>query len=47
MADPAAGTDYYAVGQLLLEAGSPTDWEHGAEPSEGIREIVEEWSAES
>ena len=46
MADPAAGTDYYAVGQLLLEAGSPTDWEPGAEPSEGIREIVEGWSAE-
>jgi ankyrin repeat protein len=46
-ADPAAGTDYHAVGQLLLEAGSPTVWEGGAEPSEGIREIVEEWSVES
>jgi ankyrin repeat protein len=37
------GTDYDAVGRILLEAGSPTEWEAGAEPSEGIMEIVEAW----
>lgn len=44
-ADPAVGTDYGAVGRLLLDAGSPTDWDAGAEPSEGIREIVDGWSS--
>jgi ankyrin repeat protein len=38
-----ADTDYDAVGRILLEAGSPTEWEAGAEPSEGIMEIVEAW----
>jgi hypothetical protein len=45
VADPATGTDYGAVGQLLLGAGSPTGWEAGTEPSEGIVEIVEAWSS--
>jgi ankyrin repeat protein len=45
VADPATGTDYGAVGRLLLGAGSPTGWEAGAEPSEGIMEIVEAWSS--
>jgi ankyrin repeat protein len=37
------GRDHAAVGRLLLDAGSPTDWEHGEEPSEGIIEIVNSW----
>ena len=37
------GRDHAAVGRLLLDAGSPTDWEHGEEPSEGIIEIVKSW----
>lgn len=45
LADPATGTDYSAVGRLLLAAGSPTDWEAGAEPSEAIMEIVRGWMA--
>jgi len=31
------------VGKLLLEAGSPVEWETGAEPAEGILEIVAAW----
>jgi ankyrin repeat protein len=37
------GRDHRAVGRLLLDAGSPTEWEAGAEPSEAILEIVNEW----
>jgi ankyrin repeat protein len=37
------GRDHRAVGQLLLDAGSPTEWAAGAEPSEEILEIVNEW----
>jgi ankyrin repeat protein len=37
------GRDYAAVGRLLLEAGSPVDWQQGQEPSESILEIVNEW----
>jgi ankyrin repeat protein len=41
-ADRAA--DYGAVGRLLLESGSPTDWQQpGEEPAEGIVEIIAEW----
>jgi ankyrin repeat protein len=39
----ADGRDYLAVGQLLLDAGSPVDWEVGDEPAEGILEILAEW----
>jgi hypothetical protein len=28
---------------MLLDAGSPVDWQQGAEPSEGITEIVNAW----
>ena len=35
--------DHAAVGRLLLDAGSPTEWETGAEPSEAILEIVNTW----
>jgi ankyrin repeat protein len=35
--------DFPAVGKLLLEAGSPLEWETGAEPAEGILEIVATW----
>jgi ankyrin repeat protein len=37
------GRDFAAVGKLLLEAGSPVVWETGAEPAEGILEIVAAW----
>jgi ankyrin repeat protein len=37
------GRDFDAVGKLLLEAGSPVEWESGAEPAEGILEIVAAW----
>jgi len=37
------GRDFPAVGKLLLEAGSPVDWETGDEPAEGILEIVAAW----
>jgi len=37
------GHDFAAVGRLLLDAGSPTEWDPGAEPSEGILEIIRNW----
>src|SRR5947207_13060360 len=37
------GRDFAAVGKLLLEAGSPVEWETGEEPAEGILEIVAAW----
>ncbi|HEY3222097.1 MAG TPA: ankyrin repeat domain-containing protein [Gemmatimonadales bacterium] len=37
------GRDFAAVGRLLLDAGSPVEWETGAEPAEGILEIVAAW----
>jgi ankyrin repeat protein len=37
------GRDHAAVGRLLLEAGSPVEWQTGAEPAEGIVEIVDAW----
>lgn len=40
---PKAGRDHAAVGRLLLEAGSPVEWETGAEPAESIVEIVAAW----
>lgn len=38
--------DYRKVGQLLLDAGSPVDWEPLEEPSAEILEIIREWSRE-
>ena len=35
--------DHAAVGQLLLDAGSPVDWQQGDEPSEAIVDIVNAW----
>jgi ankyrin repeat protein len=40
-----SGRDYAAVGRMLLDAGSPTDWQQGEEPSEGIVEIVNAWQS--
>ncbi|MPZ21412.1 MAG: hypothetical protein GEV06_26490 [Luteitalea sp.] len=40
---PQDGRDYPAVGQMLLDAGSPVDWEAGDEPAEEILEILAEW----
>ena len=37
------GRDHAAVGRLLLDAGSPIDWQQGEEPSDAIVEIVNEW----
>ena len=37
------GRDFAAVGKLLLDAGSPVDWETPDEPAEGILEIVAAW----
>jgi ankyrin repeat protein len=37
------GRDFAAVGRLLLEAGSPVEWETTDEPAEGILEIVAAW----
>lgn len=38
------GRDHAAVGRLLLDAGSPTDWDAGAEPAEGLLEILRAWT---
>ncbi len=37
------GRDFAAVGRLLLDAGSPVEWETTEEPAEGLLEIVEMW----
>ena len=37
--------DYALVARLLLEAGSPVEWETGEEPAEEIVEIINEWRA--
>jgi len=37
------GRDFTAVGRLLLDAGSPVEWETTEEPAEGLVEIVETW----
>jgi hypothetical protein len=37
------GRDHATVGQLLLDAGSPIEWETGAEPAEAIVDIINEW----
>jgi ankyrin repeat protein len=38
-----ADRDHAAVGRLLLDAGSPVEWQTGAEPAEAIVEIVNTW----
>ncbi|HEY0874457.1 MAG TPA: ankyrin repeat domain-containing protein [Vicinamibacterales bacterium] len=40
---PKDGRDHAAVGRILIEAGSPIEWETGAEPAESIVEIVNAW----
>jgi ankyrin repeat protein len=40
---PQAGRDHAAVGRLLLDAGSPVEWQTGAEPAAAIIEIVNAW----
>jgi ankyrin repeat protein len=37
------GRDFDTVGRLLLDAGSPVDWEMGEEPSEGIVDTIARW----
>ena len=37
------GRDFAGVGRLLLDAGSPIEWQTGEEPAEGILEIVAAW----
>ena len=38
-----ADRDHAAVGRLLLDAGSPVEWQTGAEPAESIVEVVNAW----
>lgn len=40
-----AGRDHAAVGRLLLDAGSPIDWQQTEEPADGIVDIVNAWRA--
>ncbi len=40
---PRGDRDHAAVGRLLLDAGSPVDWQQSDEPSAGIVEIVNAW----
>ncbi len=35
--------DHAGVGRLLLDAGSPVEWQQGEEPSEAIVEVVHAW----
>ena len=35
--------DYAKVARLLIDAGSPTDWQAGEEPAEAMLEILAEW----
>ena len=37
--------DYGQVARLLLDAGSPVDWQTGEEPAEEIVEIIDRWRA--
>ena len=37
------GRDFSAVGRLLLDAGSPTEWEGVEEPAESILDTIAEW----
>jgi ankyrin repeat protein len=37
------GRDYRTVGRLLLDAGSPVEWQPGDEPSQEIFEVIAEW----
>jgi ankyrin repeat protein len=42
----ADGRNHAEVGRLLLDAGSPLDWQQpGGEPAEGILDIVSAWRA--
>ena len=43
----ATRRDYAEVGRLLLDAGSPVEWQPGDEPAEGIVEIVNDWRSSS
>lgn len=40
---PSSGRDYAGLGRLLLDAGSPLDWEPTAEPSQEVVDIITEW----
>jgi hypothetical protein len=39
--------DHAGVGRLLLDAGSPLEWQQGEEPSEAIVEVVNAWRGSS
>jgi ankyrin repeat protein len=36
-------SNHAQVGRMLLDAGSPTDWQPGEEPGEAILEIIDQW----
>jgi ankyrin repeat protein len=40
---PRADRDHAAVGRLLLGAGSPIEWQTGAEPAEAVVDVVNAW----
>lgn len=37
------GSDHARVGHMLLDAGSPVDWQPGEGPGDAILEIIDEW----
>ena len=36
-------SDHARVGHMLIDAGSPVDWQPGEEPGEALLEIINEW----
>jgi hypothetical protein len=39
----ADGRDYSTVGRMLLDAGSPVEWQTGEEPAAEIFDIIADW----
>jgi ankyrin repeat protein len=40
------GRDFDGVARLLLDAGSPVEWQTGEEPAEAIVEIIQGWQGQ-
>lgn len=47
LSHPLPDRDHAGVGRLLLDAGSPVEWQQGEEPSQAIVEIVNAWRGTS
>ncbi|HVU19061.1 MAG TPA: ankyrin repeat domain-containing protein [Candidatus Didemnitutus sp.] len=43
--DRGRASDFSAVAQLLIDAGSPVDWKSESEPADEIGEIIADWRA--